>query len=115
MSKVHVVVRHRRSGHTPQTTRLSFDIPENIDPANMDSFIAATVHHTASAHAEEHFGVRDPLFMNAFRMQVITGLLERALNGHSSLLARRILRVLRLNDSDFLAQHSRTGWGEPRG
>lgn len=110
--QVTVVVRHRIRGGERRTTRLSFPIPENMDPENGDSFLAAMVHHTAAVHAEQHFGEPDPRFLSALRIQVITGILERAAQGPHRLLAERVLRVLRLKDRQLLEQHASGPRGE---
>lgn len=110
--RVTVTVRHAVDGGLRHRTRMSFPFPENIDPGNEAEFITAMIYRAAAEHTAEHFDALDPLLVSAFRLQVITGLLDRALEGPHRRLAARILRVLRLTDRQLLEQYANRTVGE---
>jgi len=111
MPDVTIVVRHRVGGAW-RRTRESYPIPENIDAANVDDFLAAMVEHTAALHQQEHFGQPERALVDALRRQVLTGILNDALDGPGRRLAARALAVLALDDRQLLEAHAggrRTG------
>lgn len=113
MSVVTVVVHHRIGSGVRARTRLRFSIPENIDPANVDDYLAALVEHTAARHQLEQFGKPERELVHALRRQVITGILHESASGPGRRLAARILAVLRLNDRQLLEQFSSPRRGGP--
>jgi hypothetical protein len=106
MPDLKVVVRHRVGVGDINRTALTFPIPENIDPGNVDSFSAAMVEHTAAVHQEEHFGQPERALVEALRRQVLTGILNEALDGPGRRLAARALAILALDDRQLLQAHA---------
>jgi hypothetical protein len=112
MSRIKVVVRHRAGGELRRTSR-TYDVPENIDPLNLDSFAAAMIEHTAAIHQEEHFGQPERALVEALRRRVITGILNDALDGPHQRVVKRVLAVLALDDKQLLQAHSNARRGGP--
>lgn len=110
---VTVIVRHRVGVTSWRRTRRDFTIPENIEPGNVDDFLAAMVEHTAAVHQDEQFGQPEREMVNSLRRLVITGIINDAERGPGRRLAARILAVLRLTDRQLLEQYSAPRRGGP--
>jgi hypothetical protein len=104
MRDMKVDIRHRIGGELRRTVR-TYPIPENISAINVDSFAAAMVENTAAIHQEENFGQPDRLAVDALRRQVLTGILNEALEGPGRRVAARALAVLLLSDGQLLEAH----------
>lgn len=106
MADVKVVVRHWVNFGDHKRTVMTYPIPENIDPRNIDDFMAAMVEHTAALHQEEYFGQPERALVDALRRQVLTGILNEALDGPGRRLAARALAILALDDRQLLQAHA---------
>lgn len=113
MADVKVVVRHWLNFGDHKRTVMTYPIPENIDAANVDDFLAAMIEHTAAVHQEEFFGQPERALVDAVLRQVLTGILNEALDGPGRRLALRALAVLALDDRRLLEAHSNTKRGGP--
>jgi hypothetical protein len=102
---VKVVVRHWVRPGEQHRTAQTYPIPENIDDANVDDFLAAMVEHTAAIHQYEHFNQPERALVEALRRQVLTGILNEALEGPGRRVAARALAVLALDDRQLLEAH----------
>jgi len=105
MADVKVVVRHWLNFGDHHRTVATYPIPQNIDPGNVDDFVAAMVEHTAALHQEEHFGQPERALVDALRRQVLTGILSDALEGPGRRVAARALAILALDDRQLLEAH----------
>lgn len=105
MPDIKIDIRHRKGGELRRTVR-TYEIPENIDRANVDDFTAAMVEHTAAIHQEENFGQPERALVDALRRQVLTAILNEALEGPGRRVASRALAVLALNDGQLLEAHA---------
>ena len=110
MTSIKVVVRHRVGAEVRRTSQ-TYQVPENIDPLNVDNFAAAMVEHTAALHQEEHFGQPERALVDALRRQVLTAILDEALDGPGRRVAARALAVLKLDDRQLLQAHSNARQG----
>jgi hypothetical protein len=114
MPDIKVVVRHRIGGERRRTAR-TYPIPENIDATHVDDFVAAMVEHTAAIHQEENFGQPERALVDALLRQVLTGILNDALDGAGRRLALRALAVLALDDRRLLEAYANTRRVGPNG
>jgi hypothetical protein len=114
MPEIKVDIRHRIGGVLRRTVR-TYPIPENIDVANVDSFSAAMVEHTAAIHQAENFGQPERALVDALRRQVLTGILSDALDGPGRGVAARALAVLALGDGQLLEAYANTPRRGPNG
>jgi len=114
MRDMKVDIRHRIGGELRRTV-MTYPIPENIEAVNVDSFAAAMVEHTAAIHQEENFGQPERALVDAVRRQVLTGILNDALEGPGRRVAARALAVLALNDGQLLEAFANSPRRGPNG
>ena len=105
MRDMKVDIRHRIGGELRRTVQ-TYPIPENISAVNVDSFAAAMVEHTAAIHQEENFGQPERALVDALRRQVLTAILNEALEGPGRRVAARALAVLALDDGQLLEAYA---------